>query len=61
MCGGAHSVELAFSSLGLDLNIERAGLTVQYVPFDGAGNPKSIFGCIIIIPLQSNTSQGTKE
>jgi hypothetical protein len=48
VCGGTHSVELAIGDLGVDSNILDATLTVQYVPFNGVGDPYPIFGCLII-------------
>jgi hypothetical protein len=61
VCGGAHSVEYAVLGLGVEENVFDAGVTVQYVPFNGVGNPKSIFGCIIIIPGDEQVDKPAKE
>ena len=61
VCGGTQNVELFVSGLGVDANAFNATVTVQYVPFNGAGNPKSILGCIIILPTDDHPARAAKE
>jgi hypothetical protein len=62
VCGGVHAVEYAVLSVDAEENVFDAGVTVQYVPFNGVGNAKPFFpDCFIIIPLDEQVEAPAKE
>ncbi len=46
---GAYTIDMEFSSIGTDLNVLDSSLVAEFVPFNGAGSPPSLFECPIII------------
>ena len=50
VCGGTYTVDLEFQLGNADDNIVEASLMAEYVPFNGAGNPPSIFACLVLAP-----------
>lgn len=62
VCGGAHAIDLQINSIGPEVNVFDAFVTVQYVPFNGVGDIKPFFpDCIIIIPLDEEPQRVVKE
>ncbi len=47
-CPGAHSIEL-FADPGSEVTVNKATVMVEFVPFNGDGNPPSLFSCVAII------------
>jgi hypothetical protein len=47
-CGGTHTVSLEGSGLGASTVFNETSIQVQFTPYDGAGNLRSIIGCFII-------------
>lgn len=57
VCGGTHTAELFVSEVGAESDAFNATITVQYVPFNGVGDPKSFFPDCIIFPFEGEEQQ----
>lgn len=44
-----YTIDMEFSSIGVDLNVYDGALVAQFVPFDGSGSQPSFLSCPIII------------